>query len=288
MDIQLRQDRYQIGRINELEILRLVSIGAYLDWDTEEGILLPRRYLPRETRVGDRISVFVYHDNEGRVIATTLRPYALVGEIAYLSCKSVASAGAFLDWGIHKDLFVPFAEQQVRLQEGLSYLVYLYIDKVSGKIVGSAKLSKHIGNVLPQDCKVGDKVQAVLYERNDYGIRVIVEHKYWGIIYNEQSEALPWQRGQRITCYISRIREDGRLDLSIRPIGYDRVGGDMTHLLRLLREYGGRMPIGDKSSSEDIMRLTGLSKKSFKTACGALYKKRRVTLFPEEIILAID
>lgn len=288
MNIRLRTEQYQLGRINDLEVLRLVSIGAYLDWSSEDGVLLPLRYLPQGTKEGDRLSVFVYHDNEGRLIATTLRPLALVGEVAYLSCVEVMGAGAFLRWGIHKDLLVPFAEQNVRMQQGQSYLVYLYIDKVSGKIVASAKLNKHIGNLLPQEHKVGDKVRAVLYEPNDYGYRVVVEHKYWGIIYFDQSVSESWHRGQELTCYISRIREDGRLDLSVRPIGYDRVLGDMTQLLRLLRQSGGRIPIGDKSSSDDIMRLTGLSKKSFKAACGALYKKRRVMLYPEEIVLIID
>lgn len=288
MDIRLHKVRYQLGRINELEVLRLVSIGAYLDWETEDGVLLPLRYLPQGAKVGDILSVFVYHDNEGRLIATTLRPLALVGEVAYLPCVAVSAAGAFVEWGIHKDLFVPFAEQQSRMQEGQSYLVYLYIDRVSGKIVGSAKLSKHIGNLLPQDCKVGDKVQATLYERNDHGFRAVVEHKYWGILYEDQYSTEAWRRGQQLSCYISRIREDGRLDLSLRPIGYDRVAGDMTLLLRLLRESGGRIPIGDKSASEDIARLTGLSKKSFKAACGTLYKKRRVVLHPYEVVLAID
>lgn len=288
MDIRLHSKKYRLGRINELKVLRLVSIGAYLEWETEDGVLLPIRYLPQGTHVGDILSVFVYHDNEGRLIATTLHPYALVGEVAYLSCVGVSGSGAFLEWGIHKDLFVPFAEQQGRMQEGSSYLVYLYIDRVSGKIVGSAKLSKHIGNLLPQASKVGDKVKAILYERNDHGFRAVVEHKYWGILYNDQHSSEGWRRGQELSCYISRIRDDGRIDLSMRPIGYDRVAGDMTHLLRLLRERGGSIPIGDKSSSDEIAQLSGLSKKSFKAACGVLYKKRRVKLYPYQVVLSID
>ena len=132
---------YQLGRIQSLPILRLVSIGAYLDGGIQD-ILLPLRYLPEGAKEGDMVSVFVYHDNEGRLIATTLTPLAQVGEVAYLRCSSVTDAGAFLEWGIHKDLFVPFREQSTKMQEGYSYIVYLYIDALSGKIVGSARLSK--------------------------------------------------------------------------------------------------------------------------------------------------
>lgn len=288
MKKQLGSESYRIGCINNLKVLRLVSIGAYLDWHTEEGVLLPKRYLSQETKIGDVISVFVYHDNEGRLIATTLRPHALVGEVAYLSCVGVSRYGAFLEWGIHKDLFVPFAEQQGLMEEGQSYFVYLYVDRISGKIVGSAKLGKHIGNLLPQQCRIGDQVSVVLYERNDKGYRTVVEHKYWGIIYNDQYTSEAWEPGQKFECYISRIREDGRLDLSLHPVGYARVSGDMTRLLRLLKQSGGCIPIGDKSSPEEIMSLSKLSKKSFKTACGALYKKRRVILYPHKVVLVMD
>lgn len=287
MDIQLRQERYHIGQINELKVLRLVSIGAYLEWDSEEGILLPIRYIPERTKVGDKLSVFVYHDNEGRLISTTMKPYGFVGEVVYLECVGLSSAGSFLGWGIHKDLLVPFAEQQNRMVVGQYYLVYIYIDRVSGKIVGSAKLSKHVGNTLPT-YKVGERVDAIIYDRNDVGYRVVVNHLHWGMIYYDQVEGKELLRGSVHSCYISRIREDGRLDLSFRPVGYDRTSGDMTLLLRLLRDSGGQLPIGDKSSPEDIYRLTGLSKKSFKIACGALYKKRRVMLYPEEIVLSIS
>lgn len=283
MEVKLHQSRYHIGRINELEVLRLVSIGAYLEWDNESGILLPLRYLPQGLEVGQKVEVFVYHDNEGRLIATTLKPYAQVGETAYLECVGLSSAGAFVDWGIHKDLFVPFTEQKGQMEEGKSYVVHLYIDRISGKIVGSAKLNKHIGNVLPSYAP-GDRVQALAYERNDAGLRCIVDHIHWGIIYEgEYDEEL--RRGDNITAYMTRIREDGRIDLSLRPVGYDRVDGDTTKLIRLLHAAGGKLPIGDKSPAEEVLRLTGLSKKSFKMVCGALYKKRKLRLTPHSIEL---
>lgn len=275
--------RYQLGRLCQLEVLRLVSIGAYLEWDNEDGILLPLRYLPEGLQVGDTIEVFVYHDNEGRLISTTLPPLAQVGEVALLECVAVSPAGAFVAWGIHKDLFVPFAEQQGRLEPGKHYLIYLYIDQISGKIVGSAKLGKHLGNTLP-DYQVGDEVSILVAERNDVGYRAIIEQQHWGIIYYDsvQSEL---QRGAKLRAYVARIREDGRIDLSLRPIGYQRTEGDASRLLRLLRQHGGTLPIGDKSDAGEVLRLTGLSKKSFKMAVGRLYREQRLTPSPYSIKL---
>lgn len=274
---------YQIGRIHELTILRLVSIGAYLEWADEDGVLLPIKYLPLEAQVGDRLSVFVYHDNEGRPIATTLVPHAQVGETAYLRCVSLSGAGAFLDWGIHKDLFVPYAEQRERMQEGRSYIVHLYIDHASGKVVGSAKLTKHIGNTLPS-YKVGQEVSARFVDYNDHGYRCIVDHVHWGIVYYDDITDQP-HRGEVVRAWVRRLREDGRIDLSLRPVGYDRVEGDTTRLVRLLRGAGGTLAIGDKSDPDEIQRLTGMSKRSFKMAVGALYRARRLSITPTSITL---
>lgn len=274
---------FRLGQFNTLTVLRLVSIGAYLEWETEEGILLPLRYLPEGTKEGDSVEVFVYHDNEGRLIATTMRPYAVVGETAMLECVSTSSAGAFLAWGIHKDLFVPIAEQKSRMDVGGRYAVYLYIDQISGRIVGSAKLAKHIGNCLP-DYKPGAEVSAMIIEHNEVGYRCIVDNLHWGIIYDDDMPERPY-RGEVKRAYVRRTREDGRIDLSLRPVGYDRASGDMTMILRLLRASGGRLPIGDKSSAEEVMRLTGLSKKSFKMAIGALYKQRKIRLSPMSVEL---
>ncbi len=280
---QSKSSKYQLGQFCDLEVLRLVSIGAYLEWDNEDGILLPLRYLPSDVAVGDQLRVFVYHDNEGRLICTTLTPLALVGEVALLECVAVSQAGAFMAWGIHKDLFVPFSEQQGRLQEGRQYLIYLYIDHISGKIVGSAKLNKHIGNTLPEQ-KVGDEVNIVIAEHNDAGYRAVVEGKHWGIIYYDNTPNELY-RGDKHKAYIARIREDGRLDLSLRPIGYERTEGDATKLLCLLRQNGGRLPIGDKSPADEVLRRTGLSKKSFKMAVGKLYRDKLVTPSPTSLSL---
>lgn len=284
MEIKLRSEKtYHLGQINTLEVLRLVSIGAYLEWSDPEGVLLPKRYLPQEIKEGDLLEAFVYHDNEGRLIATTMSPLAQVGQTVSLVCVGRSESGAFLEWGIHKDLFVPHAEQRSQMEVGRSYIVHLYIDRVSGKIVGSAKLNKHIGNTLPSYAPA-DQVEALVYAYNDVGYRVVVDHLHWGMIYHSDCEE-PLDLGQTLKAYIVRTREDGKLDLSLRPVGYSRVEGDTTKLMRLLHRSEGRLPIGDKSPAEEVLRLTGMSKKSFKMACGALYKKRRLKLSPHSIEL---
>ena len=275
---------YALGRICSLEVLRLVSIGAYLEWSNEDGVLLPKKYLPDGVQVGDKLNVFIYHDNEGRLIATTLQPYAQVGEVALLDCVSVTAAGAFLDWGIHKDVFVPFSEQNDRMQEGHSYIVYLYVDHVSEKIVASAKLGKHIGNKLP-DYVPGTEVQAIITGHNDVGFRAIVDHSYWGILYFDSLDAHELNRGLSVKAYVIRTREDGRLDLSLNPIGYNKLLGDAEKLLDLLKKNTNKLTVGDKSDAGEIYKQTGLSKKSFKSAIGRLYKERKVRLTPYSVEL---
>ena len=275
---------YSLGRICSLEVLRLVSIGAYLEWSNEDGVLLPKKYLPNGVQVGDKLNVFIYHDNEGRLIATTLHPYAQVGEVALLDCVSVTAAGAFLDWGIHKDVFVPFSEQNDRMQEGHSYVVYLYIDHISEKIVASAKLGKHIGNKLP-DYAPGAEVQVLITGHNDVGFRAVVDHSYWGMLYYDSLDDTELDRGLSVKAYVIRTREDGRLDLSLSPIGYNKLLGDTEKVLDLLKSNHNRLDVGDKSDADTIYKQTGLSKKSFKAAIGRLYKERKVALTPYSVEL---
>ncbi len=275
---------YSLGRICSLKVLRLVSIGAYLEWSNEDGVLLPKKYLPNGVQVGDKLNVFIYHDNEGRLIATTLHPYAQVGEVALLDCVSVTAAGAFLDWGIHKDVFVPFSEQNDRMQEGHSYVVYLYIDHISEKIVASAKLGKHIGNKLP-DYAPGAEVQVLITGHNDVGFRAVVDHSYWGMLYYDSLDDTELNRGLSVKAYVIRTREDGRLDLSLSPIGYNKLLGDTEKVLDLLKSNHNRLDVGDKSDADTIYKQTGLSKKSFKAAIGRLYKERKVALTPYSVEL---
>ena len=268
---------YQLGRVQQLPILRLVSIGAYLDGGIQE-ILLPLKYLPNGAREGDLVTVFVYHDNEGRLIATTLPPLAEVDQVAYLRCTSVTDVGAFMEWGIHRDLFVPFREQTSRMLEGYSYAVYLYIDQLSEKIVGSAKLAKHIGNT-PAEYEPGQEVSCLVVEQHELGYRCVIEHKHWGFIYADDAPRM-LRRGEVLQAYVVRLREDNRVDLSLK------IEGEQVRLLRLLeRQEGGMLPLGDKSPASDILLLTGMSKKTFKMAVGALYKAQMITMTPTSIKL---
>lgn len=278
----MKRSKYQLGRIGRLTIDRIVSIGAYLDGgDTD--ILLPNRYLPSDAAPGMEVEVFVYHDNEGRLIATTMRPLVEVGQVALLHAVSVTDSGAYMGWGIHKDLFVPFREQTQLIREGGRYFVYAYIDHVSGKIVGSAKLSKHLGNI-PPSYSPGDEVSALVYERIDPGYRMIVDHTHWGMIYSD-TLPMPLAIGAQVKAFVIRLRDDGKIDLSLKPIGYDRIDSESERLLHMLQRRGGRLPIGDKSSPEEIMQHTGMSKKTFKMAVGMLYRRRLIGIAPTAIAL---
>ena len=270
-----------LGKWAALEVLRITPPGAYLTVDTEE-VLLPRRYFPEEgLQEGDLIEVFIYHDNEGRLIATTLHPYALLGEVAFLETKAVTKEGAFMAWGIHRDLF---AEQPTRFVQDASYPIVVYVDHVSGRLTGSGELRKHIGNELPSYTP-GQAVEALIVENHERGYRAVVDHRYWGMLYHSDL-AEPLTIGDRTTSYIVRTREDGKLDLAPNPIGVARLKTNSDYILQLLTERGGSLPLGDKSSAEDIAALTKLSKKAFKMAIGVLYKQRLIELTPQSIHLA--
>lgn len=273
-----------LGKWAALEVLRITPPGAYLAVDTEE-VLLPRRYFPEEgLQEGDLIEVFIYHDNEGRLIATTLHPYALLGEVAFLETKAVTKEGAFMAWGIHRDLFAPFAEQPTRFVQDASYPIVVYIDHISGRLTGSGDLRKHIGNELPSYTP-GEAVEALIVENHERGYRAVVDHRYWGMLYHSDLE-VPLTVGSRTTSYIVRTREDGKLDLAPTPIGMARLKTNSDYILQLLTERGGSLPVGDKSSAEEIAALTKLSKKAFKMAIGVLYKQRLIELTPQSIHLA--
>ena len=263
-----------IGKYNTLRVIKEVDFGVYLDGEQEGEILMPVRYVPKNCKVGDSVDVFVYLDSEDRPVATTEKPYAQVGEFAMLRVKSVNKIGTFLDWGIMKDLLVPFREQKVTMEEERSYLVYIYVDAESKRIVASAKLNKFLNKTAPE-YTVGQQVDLVVESETDLGFKAIINNSHWGILYeNEVFEQL--DKGLKIKGYIKKIRTDDKIDLSLQPIGYDKVDPISQMILDQLNGVGGFIAVSDKSDAEQVYRVFGISKKSFKQAIGALYKKTLV------------
>ena len=273
----------QIGNYNTLRITKLVSFGVYLDGGDGKEILLPTRYVPKGAKVDDESQVFIYHDNEGRLIATTLHPKAVVGEFAFMRVKSVISTGAFLDWGLMKDLLVPFKEQKMAMREGKWYLVYVHLDHLTGRIVASARVEKFLGNV-PPEYESNQEVDLLVADDTEIGYKVIVNDLHWGMIYHNQVfQRL--EKGERLKGYVKGVREDDKLDISLQPLGYQRVDGISQRILEALQMKDGYLPVHDKSDPEEIYSLFRCSKKAFKQAIGSLYKQHRIRMEADGIRL---
>ncbi len=266
-----------IGEFNTLRINRTVDFGAYLIDDDTHEVLLPKRYLTPDMKVGDTIRVFVYNDSENRPVATTEVPHAVVGDFALMRVKAVNKVGAFLDWGlVAKDLLVPFGEQRTDMQVGRSYIVHVYLDQASQRIVASAKLAKFLNQTEP-DYYHRQRVEVLVVQRSDLGYRVIVDNAHWGQIYsNEIYQDV--NIGDRLTAFVKQVRPDGKVDVTLAKIEKMRVDDLADRILAHLRENGGTMPLTDKSDPEDINRAFQCSKKDFKKALGLLYKQQKVTL----------
>lgn len=273
----------QIGNYNTLRVVKLVSFGVYLDGGEGKEILLPTRYVPKGVKVDDEIQVFIYHDNEGRLIATTLRPKVVVGEFAFMRVKSVNDTGAFLDWGLMKDLLVPFKEQKMTMREGKWYLVYVHLDHLTGRIVASARIEKFLGNV-PPVYQLNQEVDLLVADDTEIGYKVIVDNLHWGMIYHNQVfQRL--ERGEHLKGYVKEVREDDKLDISLQPLGYQKIDGISQRILNALQMKEGFLPVHDKSDPEEIYSLFRCSKKAFKQAIGSLYKQRLITIEKEGIRL---
>ena len=271
----------ELGRVNQLTVVKLVDFGLYLDGEDKGEILLPQNVVPENCNVGDVLDVFVYLDSEDRIIATTEKPYAMVDEFALLRCVDVTKIGAFLDWGLYKDLLVPFREQKMNMIVGRSYLVYIYIDHETERIVASAKLDKFLDNI-PPEYEPGDEVDIIVADQTDIGYKAIIENTFWGVIYeNEVFE--PLNKGEHMKAYIKKIREDEKIDLTLFRYGYRKVEDNLQRILDKLEEKGGEIMISDKSSPEDIYGMFGISKKTFKQAIGSLYKQRLIEILPKSI-----
>jgi predicted RNA-binding protein (virulence factor B family) len=273
----------EIGKYNTLKIVKDLDFGVYLDGGDDLEILLPARYVPRNVKPGDEVEVFIYHDNEGRIIATTAKPLAIVGEFQWMECKSVNDMGAFLEWGLMKDLLVPFREQKMPMREGKWYLVYVHLDHVTKRIVASARVDKFLDNV-PPVYEFNQEVDLLVADETEIGYKVIINNLHWGLVYhNEIYRRL--ERGEHLKGYIKEVREDEKIDVSLTRLGYEKVEGIAGIILDALKVQNGFLSVHDKSPAEEIYSLFGCSKKSFKQAIGALYKKKLISIEPAGIRL---
>jgi predicted RNA-binding protein (virulence factor B family) len=272
-----------IGNYNKLKVVKTVDFGLYLEGDKGQEILLPTRYVPKNAAIGDEIDVFIYKDNEERLIATTEKPRGTVGEFCYMRVKDKSAAGAFLDWGIMKDLLVPFREQKEEMRAGESYLVYIYLDFVTKRIVASSRLDKFLDNV-PPEYVPNQEVELIVANKTALGYNVIINNLHWGLIYNNEIFR-QIRTGEKCRGYIKRIREDDKIDVSIYPLGYDKTETVTDSILNALKENNGFLPVNDKTDAEQIYSTFACSKKSFKQAIGSLYKKRLITIEDKGIFL---
>jgi len=274
----------QIGKYNDLRIVKEVDFGMYLDGGDEFGeILLPIRYVSPTFNVDDVIEVFIYLDSEDRIIATTEMPFATIGEFALLEVVEVNKVGVFLDWGLPKDLLLPFREQLKTMEVGKFYFVHIYLDETTNRIAASSKLSKFLSDETP-DYEENQEVEIYVTNKTDLGYKAIVENKYWGLLYeNEVFKYL--KRGETTKAYIKQIRGDGKIDLSIEKSGYEKIEGLAKEVLEAIKDKGNFLKLNDKSSPEDINSEFGTSKKNFKKAIGTLYKSKLISIDDDGIRL---
>ena len=272
-----------LGRQNQLAITRQADIGVFLDAGDLGEILLPKRYVEPSMRPGTTVEVFVYNDSEDRIVATTQKPKAQVGECAYLRVVGLNRFGAFLDWGLPKDLLAPFGEQQQRMQKGYSYGVYLYVDEETQRIVASSKLEKHLSKD-PGTFKPRQPVALLIYGKSDLGFKAIVDNTHLGQLYTSETFT-HLHYGERVSGYIKQVREDGKIDLTLQlppHLERDRLAAA---IVDHLRDNQGISTLTDKSPPDDIYRTFGVSKASYKKALGQLYKSRTIEIEKHRITL---
>ena len=270
-----------IGRPCRLLSTTTHDAGMLLDAGELGEVLLPHRYVPADLQPGAEIDVFLSNDSEDRLVATTETPLAMADEFALLKVVASTRVGSFLDWGMPKDLLLPFGEQPQRVRVGDNVLVHVHADRVSGRLVASAKLKKFLAEFAPSHLTGGTAVSIIAAERTDIGMKCIVDDRYWGMLHGEAADGL--SPGDRIDGFIGRVREDGLVDLSRERPGYGRVPDAAEDLEKKIREAGGFLPLHDKSPPEQVREVLGTSKKVFKQALGALYKAGRVRLDKEGV-----
>ena len=276
-------EKILLGAFNRLTIVKEVDFGLYLDGGDEGEILLPRRYVPTTYKIGDEIDVFLYLDQDERLVATTEQPLAQVGDFAYLECSWVNEYGAFLNWGLMKDLFCPFREQKKRMEIGSSYIVYVTIDEESYRMMASAKVEHYLSKDKPP-YKAGDEVQILVWQKTDLGFKAIIDNAYAGLIYRDQIFKYV-HTGDRMKAYVANVRPDGKIDLTLQHTGRQQTLDFSETLLTYLHEHGGSCDLGDKSDAEEIKARFEVSKKVYKKAIGDLYRRRLINISDDGIHL---
>ena len=272
-----------IGRYNSLQIVKHTGFGLYLDGGPDGEILLPNRYIPKDTptEVEDWLNVFVYLDSDDKLIATTEKPKVQVGEFASLKVVQINRVGLFLDWGLPKDLLLPHSEEKRPLQEGDYCVVYVYLDKHTRRITATARLDRYLDKTPPR-YKAGQEVDLLVVERTDLGHKAIINGQHWGLIH--KNEAFKFLRGgMREKGYIREVRADGKISLSLQPVGSEAADALQALILQKLQENQGSLAVGDKTPPDEIARLFGVSKGNFKKAIGGLYKQGRIVIHPDRI-----
>jgi predicted RNA-binding protein (virulence factor B family) len=273
----------KIGERASLKILHEKTFGLFLDGGELGEVLLPRREMPVKWALGDCVEVFLYHDSEDRPVATLKSPRVMPGQFARLKCVAVTGVGAFLDWGLPKDLLVPFREQKVRMDVGKHYVVYAMVDEQSGRIIATTRIARHMDKT-PHDFQPGQEVDLMVFGKTDLGYKAIIDSTHSGLLFsNEVFQDL--RPGESLKGYIAEVRPDGKIDLSLHPVGRARVGSLEDQILLELEARGGFWSLGDHSPAEEIHSELGVSKRTFKQATGALWKKQKIAIEPNGIRL---
>ncbi|HHF2994385.1 S1-like domain-containing RNA-binding protein [Vibrio diabolicus] len=275
----------KIGQINSLEVIKKADFGVFLDGDDYGSVLLPNKYVPEGTEIGDHVDVFLYFDSESQLAATIERPIAQVGEWGLMKIEGVNATGAFVNWGIkEKDLLVPFSEQRTRFSAGQTILVYVYTDKASGRIVGTTKFNKWLDKT-PANYEVNEQVDLIIAERSQLGYKAIVNGKHWGMIFPSDVFGKLYI-GKKLKGFIKQIREDGKIDLALQKVGVAKMDDLSSKILDLLEKKGGFLPLNDKSSPEAIFDAFRTSKGTYKKTIGGLYKQGKIVIEKDGIRLA--
>ncbi|ELP3329398.1 S1-like domain-containing RNA-binding protein [Vibrio sp. Vb2133] len=275
----------KIGQINSLEVIKKADFGVFLDGDDYGSVLLPSKYVPGGTEIGEHVDVFLYFDSESQLAATIERPIAQVGEWGLMKIEGVNATGAFVNWGIkEKDLLIPFSEQRTRFSAGQTILVYVYTDKASGRIVGTTKFNKWLDKT-PANYEVNEQVDLIIAERSQLGYKAIVNGKHWGMIFPSDVFGKLYI-GKKLKGFIKHIREDGKIDLALQKVGVAKMDDLSSKILDLLEKKGGFLPLNDKSSPEAIFDAFRTSKGTYKKTIGGLYKQGKIVIEKDGIRIA--